>query len=235
MRMFRPLLLAALVALPLGGCAMQSDGPGGAMAMGDMTPNGRTAYVQMAAASDLFEIQSSNLARTRSQNAEVRQFAEMLVTHHTQMTAQLMAAASAAGVQPAPMLMPMQARMMTELQSALRAGFDRVYMTNRSRRTRWRWLCTATMLARRHRGLAHGGKRGHADRPAAPRSGAPARLSPALPRRFGEQRLAIARTVPRKAGGGALRRHPSECRRRSRRPSAVSGSPAALSVTAAKR
>jgi putative membrane protein len=129
MRMFRPLLLAALVALPLGGCAMQSDGPGGAMAMGDMTPNGRTAYVQMAAASDLFEIQSSNLARTRSQNAEVRQFAEMLVTHHTQMTAQLMAAASAAGVQPAPMLMPMQARMMTELQAASGSGFDRLYMS----------------------------------------------------------------------------------------------------------
>jgi putative membrane protein len=100
------------------------------MAMGgDMTPNGRTAYVQMAAASDLFEIQSSNLARTRAQSPEVRQFAEMLVAHHTQMTAQLMAAASAAGVPVVPTLMPMQARMMTQLQSTSGAGFDRVYMT----------------------------------------------------------------------------------------------------------
>jgi putative membrane protein len=100
------------------------------MAMGgDMTPNGRTAYVQMAAASDLFEIQSSNLARTRAQSPEVRQFAEMLVAHHTQMTAQLMAAASAAGVPVVPTLMPMQVRMMTQLQSASGAGFDRVYMT----------------------------------------------------------------------------------------------------------
>src|SRR3712207_8417473 len=53
---------------------------------GEMTPTERGAYVRMAAASDLFEIQSSQLALQNAQRPEVRQFAQMLITHHTQTT-----------------------------------------------------------------------------------------------------------------------------------------------------
>jgi putative membrane protein len=122
------LIAAAASAMVLGGCAMNMADDTRAMA-GDMTPEDRMGYVTMAAASDLFEIQSSQLALSRAQRPEVRDFAQMLVTHHTQTTQQLTTAAQAAGMSPPPpMLMPMQQRMMEELQQASGANFDRVYM-----------------------------------------------------------------------------------------------------------
>jgi putative membrane protein len=101
------------------------------MAMpGDMTPEDRMGYVQMAAASDMFEIQSSQMALTRAQNPAVRQYAQMLITHHTQTSQQLMAAAQASGMSPpAPMQIPLVQRMLGQLQSASGANFDRVYLT----------------------------------------------------------------------------------------------------------
>jgi putative membrane protein len=122
------LIAAAASAMVLGGCTTNMADGGPAVA-GDMTPEDRMGYVTMAAASDLFEIQSSQLALSRAQRQEVRDFAQMLVTHHTQTTQQLTTAAQAAGMSPpAPTLMPMQARMMEELQQASGANFDRVYM-----------------------------------------------------------------------------------------------------------
>lgn len=130
--MKRFLIAAAVPALVLGGCAptMTADrGMAGAAMPADMTPEDRTAYVKMAAASDLFEIQSSQMALAKSQNAAVRQFAQMLVAHHTQTTQTLTAAAAAAGVPPmTPQLMPMQVDMLARLQAASGAGFDRLYM-----------------------------------------------------------------------------------------------------------
>jgi putative membrane protein len=107
---------------------MGTTATSGAMAAGDMTPEERDAYVQMAAASDLFEIQSSQLALTKGQNPEVRSFAQMLIDHHTATTQQLTAAATAAGTTPNPMLMPMQAEMISQLQGANGAEFDRLYL-----------------------------------------------------------------------------------------------------------
>jgi putative membrane protein len=128
--MLRTLLLAAAGSLALAACAsaeadMEADA---AAATGDMTPNQRGAYVEMAAASDLFEIQSSQLAQAQAQRPEVREFAQMLVQHHQQTTAQLTAAATAAGTPPTPDLMPMQQQMMDELRGASGANFDEVYL-----------------------------------------------------------------------------------------------------------
>jgi putative membrane protein len=92
------------------------------------TPTDRTGYVQTAAASDLFEIQSSQIAQTKAQRSEVRDFAQMMVTHHTQTTAALTAAASTSGITPQPTLMPPQAAMIQELQQASPASFDQLYM-----------------------------------------------------------------------------------------------------------
>ncbi|HEY7810457.1 MAG TPA: DUF4142 domain-containing protein [Allosphingosinicella sp.] len=128
--MFKPLLLSAAAALALSACAstqadMQADA---AMAAGDMTPTQRGAYVEMAAASDLFEIQTGRMAAERGGSAAVRQFGQMLVQHHTQTTAQLTAAATAAGTMPTPDLMPMQERMVAELRAASGASFDQVFL-----------------------------------------------------------------------------------------------------------
>ena len=126
--MIRPLLIASAASLALAACASDGDMGTGSAAAGDMTPDQRGAYVQMAAASDLFEIQSSQLALSRTQNPEVRSFAQMLIDHHTATTEQLTAAATAAGTPPSPALMPMQAEMIEQLQGANGAEFDRVYL-----------------------------------------------------------------------------------------------------------
>jgi putative membrane protein len=132
--MTRTLFLAAAASVALSGCASTmggdtSTGMSSAMSA-DMTPEDRTNYVKMAGASDLFEIQSSQIALSKAQRAETRQYAQMLITHHTQTTQATMAAAQASGMTPPPpMLMPMQQRMIQQLQSASAASFDRVYLT----------------------------------------------------------------------------------------------------------
>jgi putative membrane protein len=131
--MNRSLLLAAAAAFALAGCAAEGDMDAGTAgtgmaAAGDMTPTDRAAYVDMAAASDLYEIQAGQLAQSRASNADVRQFGSMLVEHHRMTTQQLTAAATAAGTPPSPRLMPMQQRMIAELQSASGSGFDRIFL-----------------------------------------------------------------------------------------------------------
>jgi len=59
----------------------------------------------------------------------VREFAQMLITHHTQTTAALTAAARASGMTPPPpALTPMHQEMIEQLQTASGAGFDQLYM-----------------------------------------------------------------------------------------------------------
>jgi putative membrane protein len=101
-----------------------------AAASRDTTPVARDAYVGMAAASDLFEIQSAQLAQQRAQSAAVRDFAQMMVADHTDTTRQLTAAAQSVGIGPlAPALLPMQARMMDQLRAAgSGAAFERIYL-----------------------------------------------------------------------------------------------------------
>lgn len=51
------------------------------------------AYVMAAGASDLFEINSSQVALEKTQNPAVRRYADMLIKHHQKTTAATMAAA----------------------------------------------------------------------------------------------------------------------------------------------
>ena len=100
-----------------------------AMDMSDMTPTAAMPYVMMAGASDLYEIQSSQMALQRATRPEVRQYAQMLIQHHQMTTQQVMAAARAAGMSPPPpRLLPMQRQMIAQLQSA-GGDFDRVYIS----------------------------------------------------------------------------------------------------------
>jgi putative membrane protein len=141
MRKFIP---AAALAVLAAGCASHNIGaPGttlhsadamnagarGGMDMSDMTPTTAMPYVMMAGASDLYEIQSSQMAAQRATRPEVRQYAQMLIRHHQMTTQQVMAAARAAGMRPPPpRLMPMQRQMIQQLQQA-GADFDRVYIS----------------------------------------------------------------------------------------------------------
>jgi putative membrane protein len=57
-------------------------------------------YVMAAGMSDLYEINSSQVALQKSQNPAVRKFASMLIKHHQMTTAATMKAAKKAGLAP---------------------------------------------------------------------------------------------------------------------------------------
>jgi putative membrane protein len=76
-------------------------------------------YLAQAGSSDQFEIQSSQLALQASQNAAVRNLANMFIADHTRSTQMLMSAAQSAGVPaPPPTLLPPQQAMLDQLRSA---------------------------------------------------------------------------------------------------------------------
>ncbi len=129
----RSLIIAAAASgIMLAGCTANMDagataGAGAGMAA-DMTPENRTAYVEMAASSDMYEIQSSQMAASRAQNETMRNFAQMMIRDHTNTSQQLMAAATAAQLPPmTPRLLPMHADMLARLQARTGADFDREY------------------------------------------------------------------------------------------------------------
>ena len=86
-------------------------------------------FLAQAASGDQFEIQSSQLALQMSQNAAVRNFANMMITDHTRLSQAMGAAAASARLQPpAPTLLPAQQASLDQLR-ATPAGptFDMAY------------------------------------------------------------------------------------------------------------
>lgn len=127
----RRLLLASAAALALASCAgTDMGGMSDAMPADMAMPVAAMAYAGLAAESDLYEITSSQMALQRSQNPRIREFAQMLITHHTQTTAGLTAAARAAGMTPPPPVLGVRKQaMINELNAAgTGAAFDAVYL-----------------------------------------------------------------------------------------------------------
>jgi putative membrane protein len=91
-------------------------------------PLDRMGYTEMAASSDLFEIESARMALNRARHPAVRQFSQMILRDHQMMSRQLMAAANAAGVPPMrPRLLPIHADMLARLQRGDGRDFDDRY------------------------------------------------------------------------------------------------------------
>jgi putative membrane protein len=125
----RFLLASVAAAAMLAGCARNDAPPEPAAPVVDpSSPLAAPTYLTMAASGDQFEIQSSQLALQRASNPALRQFAQMLITDHSNMSAQLIAAAQGAGLTPPPpALSPEHAAMLQQLQSAPAASFDMAY------------------------------------------------------------------------------------------------------------
>jgi len=83
-------------------------------------------FADTAAASDMFQIVSSSLAKARASNQATRSFAEMMIAEHTQSTRQLASAAAAAKVPIDPQLSSAQEADLTDLKAA-GGRFDTVY------------------------------------------------------------------------------------------------------------
>lgn len=126
------LLIAAAAASLLAGTWAVAQAPtmtSVAAGMADPAPTQALPYVAKAGASDLYEIQSSQLALTNGQDAKVKAFARMMISHHTKTTRDVTAAARKADLNPpAPMLEPMQAEMIAQLQPLSGEAFDQAYI-----------------------------------------------------------------------------------------------------------
>jgi putative membrane protein len=76
-------------------------------------------YMAQAASSDQLEIQSGQLALQASQNASVRNFANMIIADHTRSTQMIGAAAASARLTPPPpIILPPQQAMLDQLRAA---------------------------------------------------------------------------------------------------------------------
>jgi putative membrane protein len=84
--------------------------------------------MQMAASGDMFEIESSRLALQMSRNPAVQSFAQTMISDHTRLSSEMIAAAQAANLPPPPMqMMPHHAEMLQRLRSAPAGQFDMMY------------------------------------------------------------------------------------------------------------
>jgi putative membrane protein len=88
-----------------------------------------TTFVQRAAESDMFEIQSSKLAQEKSKRSQVLSFAQRMITDHTQSTqklAQLLTEQNL-GVNPPPALDGTHKEALESLRNTPASRFDRSY------------------------------------------------------------------------------------------------------------
>ena len=116
--MNRFLIAAAVAAAPLA--AVQAQAPA----------TTAPAYVKMAGASDQYEIQSSRLVLQSTQNAGLREYANMMIAHHTKSTGDVKAAATSAGITvPPPRLDPKGLRDVAALRVVKGTTRDRLYVT----------------------------------------------------------------------------------------------------------
>jgi putative membrane protein len=138
------MMAAGLVALTAA-CASSGGmeaGAGGASvsASGSVMTDANVAAV--AHASNMDEIQTSQVALQRSQNAQVRQFAQQMITEHTAVDQQMQQMLQAKGMamQPnAAAQAAMQATAATVANLGRRTGmdFDRAYMMHQVQAHRW--------------------------------------------------------------------------------------------------
>jgi putative membrane protein len=88
------------------------------------------AYVENAAASDIFEIETSKLALAKADKPSVKTYAQMMIDEHTKSTTELKAAAGQAGIQvPATLPADKQAKL-DSLRGLTGAEFDRQYLAD---------------------------------------------------------------------------------------------------------
>jgi len=98
--------------------------------VGDVT----NAYVLQAGAGDLFEIESSRAILKRTKDPAIRDFAQMMVSAHTDSSAKLKQAAASAGLPPrSPALSADQRKMLDGIGAAAGSEADRAYV--RAQRT----------------------------------------------------------------------------------------------------
>ena len=91
-------------------------------------PTDAAGFVAAVGASDLYEIQSSALAREKATSADLRSYAQRLEREHGQSATELKSAAAKAGITAAPALDAEKQAMLDELKAASGPAFDAKYL-----------------------------------------------------------------------------------------------------------
>jgi putative membrane protein len=128
--------LIAASALALAACGQQAktdtaEAPETAQppAMTQQAAMSAADFIQTVAASDAFEIQSSELAAQRAARQDVKDLAAMMVTAHRQTTQELTQLTSANNLPaPTPQLSALQQTSLSNLRNQSGAAFDDAYL-----------------------------------------------------------------------------------------------------------
>ena len=140
--MTRPIWIGATCALALAACNQEraadpvdraqdaASAPVGQMSAATMGSNMVSAYVPNAAMGDMYEIQAADIALERTQNARVRELAQMIKTDHTAASEALQRQARQAAPDVAiPSSLDQRRQgLIDNLRSASAADFDRVWI-----------------------------------------------------------------------------------------------------------
>jgi putative membrane protein len=119
----------ALMLLPLAGCGGgEAPPPAPAPAAPPPLSSGDSTFINQAAMGGLDEVQDGQLASQKAARPAVRQFAQQMVTDHTQINQQLTALAQRKGVTPPTQPDPQQTAEYQKMQSLRGHSFDRAYV-----------------------------------------------------------------------------------------------------------
>lgn len=124
-------LLAAVAAVallaPVTLATAQDSNQSGAMTM---QVSSAEEFMMMAAMSDMFEIESSELALENAQSEDVKEFAQMMISDHTANTQKLMQTVEAGGgeMQKPEELDDRHQAMIDQLEGASGDAFDAAYI-----------------------------------------------------------------------------------------------------------
>ena len=118
---------------PSGGMAPAATSPmaaGGNMgAGGSVTLSaGDKRFIEKAAEGGLAEVQLGQLAQQKAADQKTKDFAQQMITDHTQANQKLMAIAQAKGVTPPTTLSEHHQEVQQKLQNASGAKFDKMYL-----------------------------------------------------------------------------------------------------------
>jgi len=117
------------------GTAGSTSAASGTAAAADMTAFMATfatmkdpVFLMNAASSNLLELQAAKMATQQSTNADVKKFAQMMISHHTRATQDLKAVAKPLGVTLPQIMMPVHQAMVDRLTKKTGKDFDEAYM-----------------------------------------------------------------------------------------------------------
>lgn len=115
---------ALLVATP----AFSQDSTAAAMTTAPMSVTDPAEFGAMASVSNLFELESSTLAKERATSEEVKAFADQMITDHTKAAQDMASAAAEEGVTPATEFDDRHQTILDDLEGLEGEEFDAAYI-----------------------------------------------------------------------------------------------------------